>query len=120
MVTDQLVLDDLHTQRNVSLPGLRVGAHLNIQERFEEWLETDDGRFVHAYVRTQALMLWRRGWMHYGIAALWEAARFSRDVQVGPNGGFKLNNNFRSRLARRLMAEVPELDGFFEIRRLTA
>lgn len=116
----QMALDDLRVQRNVATPGLRVGAHLTIQQRFEEWLETDDGRFVSRWVRNTALGMRRRGFAHYGIGALWESARYARDVQVGPSGGFKLNDHFRSRLARRLMAEVPELDGFFETRRLTA
>jgi len=30
----------------------------------------------------------------------------------------KLNNNFTSRMARKLMEEDPEFKGFFELRRL--
>ena len=33
---------------------------------------------------------------------------------------FKLNDHFRSRMAREVMAEVPELRGFFELRGLRA
>ena len=85
-VSTQSTLDDLGETKNVAVPGLRVGAHLTLQARFEEWLETDDGQYVARWVRSQALTLRTRGWKHYGIAALWEAARFSRDVQVGPSG----------------------------------
>lgn len=120
LTAGQMALDDLRVERNVATPGLRVGAHLTIQQRFEEWLETDDGRFVFRWVRDHALSMRRRGFKRYGIGALWEAARYARDVQVGPSGGYALNDHYRSRLARRLMAEVPELDSFFETRRLTA
>lgn len=104
----------------IDRPGLRAGGHLTLQERFTEWLETPDGRFVEQWVTSRALDLQRRGFEHYGIAALWEAARYSRDVQVGPNAGFKLNNDFRSRLARQIMLNEPRLAEFFETRVLTA
>lgn len=42
------------------------------------------------------------------------------ETQVNPsyrNGGaFKVNNNFAAIMARKLMAERPEFDGFFEVR----
>jgi hypothetical protein len=37
-----------------------------------------------------------------------------------PDSDFKLNNNYRSRYARKLMDEYPELDGIFEVRELKA
>lgn len=105
---------------NMVAPGLRVGTHLTLQERFEEWLATPAGQAVARTVRDRALRMLDRGWRHYGIAALWETARYDFDIQVGPNAGFKLNNDFRSRLARHLMAECPELEDFFEVRELKA
>lgn len=106
--------------QNVVLPGLRVGDHLSIQRRFDEWLATPDGQAVYDAVRFRALALKARGWTHFGIGALWEGVRYDRSVQVGPEGGFRLNDHFRSRLARRLMDDYPALAGFFETRELRA
>lgn len=106
--------------QDVVLPGLRPGAHLTIQQRFDEWLLTPDGQSVYEAVRFRAYALRARGWDHFGIGALWEGVRYDRSVQVGPEGGFRLNDHFRSRLARRLMDDHPALAGFFETRRLSA
>jgi hypothetical protein len=92
-----------------------------LQERFEDWLATPDGRAVYANVRDRALRLRARGWRHFGIAALWEAARYDRALEVGPDeAGFKVNNDYRSRMARLLMDDVPGLADFFEVRELRA
>lgn len=92
-----------------------------LQERYEEWRLSSHGKAVIAAVTEAALRLRRRGFAHYGIAALFEAARYTYALRVGPDAeGFKLNNNWRSRLARDLMAEYPELEGFFELRELRA
>jgi len=93
----------------------------SLQAQFEAWLATPDGQAVYAHVRDRALRLYDRGWRHFGIAALWEAARYDRALQVGPDAeGYKANNSWRSRLARRLMDDVPELADFFTTRELTA
>jgi hypothetical protein len=119
MTLDDL-LEERHKAHAILQPGLRIGRHLTLQERFEEWMATTDGQVVERAVLTRAFALLDRGFTHYGIAALWEAARYDRSVMVGPNAGFKLNNDFRSRLARRLMDEHPDLRGFFETRELKA
>jgi hypothetical protein len=105
----------------ITQAGLRLGAYLTLQERYEEWRASPDGELVWGAVRDAALRLSARGFRHYGIAALFEAARYTYALRVGPDvEGFKLNNNWRSRMARDLMVAVPELDGFFELRTLTA
>ena len=72
-------------------------------------------------VRDRALALRDRGVRRYGIAGLFEAARYARTHSLGRDDeGFALNNSYRSRLARRLMADHPELDGMFETRELRA
>lgn len=109
---DALTLDGLMAEGRPSA---------TIQARFEEWLRTKDGEYVYHWIAVRATKMRRMGWKHYGIKAMWEAARFARDVQVGPDAdGYKLNNNFTSRLARQLMADYPELAGFFEVRGLRA
>ena len=106
--------------QNIDMPGLRPGRYLTLQERFEEWLASEDGQRVYDEVILRSASLMRRGFTHYPIDGLWHAIRYDYDIRVGPDMGFKLNNNHRSRMARRVMADVPELLGFFETRELTA
>lgn len=88
-----------------------------LERDFRAWLQTADGEAVYRSVRRRALGLRSCGWKRYGIAALWEAARFDRDLEVGPDAhGWKLNNNYRAYMARLLMEREPDLAGFFEIR----
>jgi hypothetical protein len=109
------------TDANTVLPGLREGRWLTIQQRFEEWLATPDGQAVYRAIVERARRLKDRGWTHFGIKALWEAARYDRALVVGPSGGFKLNNDYTSRIARRIMEDDPaEFEGFFEFRELRA
>ena len=92
-----------------------------LQDRFEDWLRTDNGLTVYLDVRDRAFALLRSGVHHYGIAALFEAARYERTLSLGRDfEGFRLNNSYRSRLARRLMDDYPDLEGFFETRGLKA
>ena len=91
-----------------------------LPERYAEWRNGDDGRTIAADIKTRAQALFDRGFRHYGIAALFEAARYDRSLKVGPDAeGWKLNNNWRSFLARELMATYSQLEGFFEVRETT-
>lgn len=93
----------------------------DIQTKYEEWRATHDGHVVYDAVRDAALRIRDRGFSHYGIAALWEAARYTYWLKVGPDAeGWKVNNNWRSRMARELMLKEPELKDFFELRELRA
>lgn len=100
--------------------SLWAPPHPSLQDRFDQWLATEDGQAVYTNVRDRALALRRRGWRHYGIAALVEAARYDAALVVGPDEPWRINNSYRSRLARRLMSDHPELAGFFETRRVSA
>jgi hypothetical protein len=105
----------------ITAPGLRPGRYLTLQQRYEEWRATPDGQDVYDAVRRAALRLRGRGFQHYGIGALWEAARYDHALKVGPDvDGWKLNDHYRSRMARELMMREPELAGFFELRELRA
>lgn len=96
------------------------GDERTIDQAYRSWLRTEAGAVVSKAIRDRALALRQRGWEHYGIAALFEAARFDRDLDLGPEdvGEYRLNNNFRSRLARDLMTKYEDLAGFFETREL--
>lgn len=58
-----------------------------------------------------------RGHAHYGIGALFEVVRFHRALET-TDAVYKLNNNHRSRYARLIMEQEPDLRGFFETREL--
>jgi len=91
----------------------------SLDERYAQWRQTDNGRAIYAAVLRRTYRLKRAGWSHYGIKAICEAVRFLRDMAVGPDvEGFRLNNNYPSRMAREIMDMHPELSGFFETRDL--
>lgn len=96
-----------------------AGGDDHVQAAYLEWRRTQDGMAVVEAIRRRAVELRRRGWRRYGIQALAEVVRFDRALSVGPDAaGYRVNNSHLSRLARDLMAEDPDLGGFFEVREL--
>lgn len=90
-----------------------------VEREFAAWIETDDGRRVEEEIVRRARLLKRRGWAHYGIAALIETVRYDASVSLlGDAKGYRINNNHRSLLARRVMQLYPDLGHFFEVRDL--
>lgn len=79
-----------------------------------------DNGWVLTRLAHLALDLKRRGYHHYGIAALVEVVRYEHATTNDPSTDWKINNNYRAFLARDLMALYPDLDGFFETRRSVA
>jgi hypothetical protein len=59
-----------------------------------------------------------RGFRKTGIGHLWEVMRWHVRLENVGEPDFKLNNNYRSRYARLIMAQEPDLRGFFELREL--
>jgi hypothetical protein len=70
---------------------------------------------VFERLKAMALALKARGFKKYGLRALWEAMRYDASIQTGEDP-YKLNNNLAPFMARKLMAEVPGLESFFETR----
>lgn len=58
----------------------------------------------------------RAGFKHYGIAGVFERVRWEMPITT-EGDAFKLNNNYRAFYARLVMAECPDLAGFFHTRR---
>ena len=89
-------------------------------EAFKEWVHTDLGREIMRKVIAIAVVLADDGWKHYGIAHIIDRIRWSHDLKHGPDAdGFKINNNWRSRIARYAMMKRPDkLAGFFRVREL--
>lgn len=92
-------------------------ADLTIQERFERFHELNPWVF-EAYETLTADWL-ARGHKRIGVGMLTEVIRYEYARQTRGDG-FKVNNNFRSRYVRLLIAEHPEWAEAFETRKLRA
>lgn len=61
----------------------------------------------------------KKGYRKCGIGMLFEVLRWQRMLKtIDASSDFKLNNNYRSRYARLIMAKEPDLREFFELREL--
>lgn len=93
----------------------RYAKEATIQEKFESWIAANPG-FWRAFVGL-CLEMKRQGMRQWGSKAAVEVLRYAAYVQtVGDS--FRVPNSYTSRLARKAINEVPELDGFFETRSL--
>jgi hypothetical protein len=88
-----------------------------IQERFEAF-DREHPEIFESLV-TMAFDLRKRGFHRYGLKSLFERLRWHFQVERGDED-WKLNNIYTSRYVRKMIQEYPELDGFFETRRLKA
>ena len=84
---------------------------------FDQFVE--ENPHVYERFRMLAVKLMARGHTKWGAKSIWEVLRWELAVNTNAQvGGPKLNNNFTSRMARKLMAEDEEFAGFFELRKL--
>jgi hypothetical protein len=89
-----------------------------LQDRFEQY------HAANPHVYEMLLKIARRwkaaGRRHCSMDMLFNVLRFEIGVET-TGDEFTLNNNYRSRYTRKMIAEYPaEFDGFFEIRELRA
>lgn len=90
---------------------------MSLDERFTAYDEAHPE--IYKAFKRLATDLLLRGRQRYGAGAIFEVIRYERALQGGvEDDGFKLNNSMRSRFARKLVAEDPRFDGFFEFRTL--
>ena len=66
-------------------------------------------------LKEMSLTLRRAGKHHWGMRNLWERLRYDLAVKTG-SSDYQLHDHLPPFYARMLMAVVPELAGFFEIR----
>ena len=92
---------------------------LSIAEQFAAFHESNP--WVYDALVELARDLLNRGRERVGIGMLFEVLRwhYQRNT-TDPGSDFKLNNNYRSRYARLIMAAEPDLRRVFETRRLRA
>jgi hypothetical protein len=89
----------------------------SIQARFEEF-HRENPR-VYSTLVSLARRAVSEGRPRLGIGHLWEVARW--ELHVPTNGEpFRLNDHYRSRYSRLIMAREPDLAGYFETRELRA
>lgn len=87
----------------------------SIQARFERFHATNP--HIYARLVEAARRLRDSGKMRIGIGHLVEdCIRWAEERTTGEN--WKISNDYRSRYARKIMDENPELAGIFEIRQL--
>jgi hypothetical protein len=89
-----------------------------IQERFNEYDHCHPE--VYKYLVSLCFELKSKRFRRYGIRSLWERVRWHFQVEKEMGEDFKLNDHFHSRYVRKIIAEYPEFDGFFELRKLRA
>jgi hypothetical protein len=89
----------------------------SLQERFERF-HADNPHVFTLLVRLSRE--WKAaGHKRCAIDVLFGRLRWDIGIKtVGDD--FRVNNDFRSRYSRKIMAECPDLDGFFEVRELRA
>lgn len=97
---------------------LRMFGHKSIDERFETFQREHPD--VYDLFRSCAKQLLVRGVKHYGAKAIVEHIRFEKMTSSQGRPEFKIDNNFTSRLARKLIAEDGRFEEFFRTRRLRA
>jgi hypothetical protein len=88
----------------------------SIDERFAEFLRLNP--HVYAAFRSAAIKLRRAGHERFSSKGIVEGLRFNDSLKTTSVDHWKINNNFTSRLARKLIAENPSFAGFFETRTL--
>lgn len=74
----------------------------------------------HVYTALRYVALWCvRNGRKMGMKAIYERVRWEYSVQTDEEP-YRLNNNYTAYYARLLMADEPELAGYFETRRTRA
>lgn len=91
-------------------------AKKTIDERFKEQLIQHPE--IYREFRRLATQLLYVGKRHWGAQAILEVLRYQRAMSGKPEDIWKINNDFASRMARKLMTEDKRFADFFEIRQL--
>jgi len=84
-----------------------------IDERFAAFHKANP--HVYSVLKKEALRMKWLGFKKFGMKSLFEVLRWQSGIQT-QGEPWKLNNDFTACYARKLMAEVPALEGFFEVR----
>jgi hypothetical protein len=88
-----------------------------IEARFREFHEANP--LVYTNLVRLAREAKDKGHNRISIGMLWEVLRWNKLIAVvDATSRYELNDNYRSRMARLIMQQEPDLDGMFEVREL--
>jgi hypothetical protein len=93
-----------------------LASEETIQERFLAFDRANPE--VYAAFKDFSLRLLNAGRTHYSADGILHTVRFHTAVNGDRDGGFKIDNNFSSRYARKLAAEDTRFAEFFEFRKI--
>jgi hypothetical protein len=99
-----------------SIPPRIKRRPATLDERFRLWIFANES-VVELFLRF-AREARAAGKGHFGIGAITERVRWEVFIARKTGEPFKINNSYRSRLARLLVDRDPSLDGLFEFRKL--
>lgn len=100
-------------QRRTDLPVLSTS------EQFDQF-DRDNPHVYDTIVRL-ARQLRMEGYEKVGISLIYSVARWQLRTRTTTEGtGFRLNDHYQSFYARKVMAENPDLDGIFDLRKAEA
>jgi hypothetical protein len=89
-----------------------------IDARFDAFDERNP--WVWQLFERHALRLIQRGRRHFSSDAILHVIRYEVAANTNSDDGFKINNDFSSRYARKFVQAHPEHAEFFATRRLSA
>lgn len=89
----------------------------SIEKRF--WIYHRDNPNIYNLIVHFAREAKKAGFSQYGISEIFGRIRWHINMETKSNDGFKISNDLRSRYARLVMKQEPDLKGFFRIRPLS-
>jgi len=107
---------ELYRKQEARPPLREQQREAGIQARFERFHA--DNPHIYAELVRMSRRLVASGRRHFGVGMLWETLRYRVAITTDSDDEFKLNDHYRSRYARLIMASEPDLAGVFELREL--
>ena len=89
-----------------------------VETNFLRHIATEDGAKLVLEATKRAFALKARGFRSFSMDAIFHSIRWDASITLGPNHGFKVNDQMSAHMARLLMNRHPELEGFFQLREL--
>lgn len=112
-------------ERQSELPAEPEKKKATIQERFDRWVEEHPGVYrlirKYAYEYLEAWLQWEDGRRRkVGIDLIVGRVRYEHNIEKKGAEPWAINNDFRSRIPRRLAQEDARFADLFEMRELKA
>jgi len=103
-------------KRSWRLNGLLRNANRRLLESF--WQYHRNNPHVYNEFKNHCLAMYDSGRKRYGAWCVINKIRWDYDLKVQGKDKFKISNGYIAFFARMLIAEHPELDGFFQLKKL--